>query len=1309
MNQGFFQNFYKILSTVLICHVMISVLGESAIAQITPDTTTSGSTNTVVTPYSNLYGLPGVLIEGGATRGANLFHSFSQFSILEQNAAYFANPVGITNILTRVTGNTASNIFGRLGVDGSANLFFLNPNGIVFGPNARLDIGGSFFATTADSFVFDNGQVFSAINPQPAPILTVNLIPGLQLGNNPGAIEVRGNGQAFWEFGTATNFTNPNLELLPGRILGLVGGNVNINAGLLQTSGGRVEIGGLAGAGTVKINADDGSLIYPASIARANVSLTNKAGINVIAGEFGGGSININANDISIIQESLLTSGMFGGLGETGARTGDITLTATGKTTIDRSRVENNVNRNINGETIANNGNITINAGSFVLTNKGQLDVSNLGRNSNTVNPGDAFAGDIRVNADGLLTIGDITSVDPQTTISSNGFNGRIFLTSKNSSVNINNSNISTTSNDSNTNSSRFSEINIAAPQGSIALNNSQLNSTNSSTGYAGNILLNARDLISLRETNILNQGRVGNIFIGASSFSASSSFVPNQITITNSTLNTSNLTNTTLAGDIVLNARDLVSITSSSPIGSNPSERAIQSLGNFGRISIGNTATPKKVELNNTSLSTTNRGITVDTGNSINAGPISIYALENIKINNSLIETTTSRVGDGGNLTIEAINGDIRGNILLQNASLIASNIENEGVGKAGNIQITTGGLSVSEGSQIQSLIRQGGEGSAGNITIEATGKVSFFGNSDKDIGGNTGLFNSGVITRVPTGGSGNAGDININAFSIFLTDKAYLSSDNDTDGFAGKITLNASEQISLAKQSVISSEGRFGRILIGTFDPDAVSPLPVPNQINIDNSFVSTTNSGDTFAGDIVLGARDQISLINQSNISSNGNFGLIFIGKNESYKGTTSPREVRLDNSTLSTTNAAVKDFTEVEIAAGDISIDAIDNISLTNGSSVNASTQRLGRGGTINLTARNISLNNGSQLRTTTYSSCSVSSNCNAGNIILKATDRITISGRNPNKQTDESARSGIFATTAEGSTGQGGDIIIDPFEVRVTDGGRISVNSEGEGKGGSITLAARRLILDNDGGITAQTSMADGGDIILDLAEILVLRRNSNVSASVARGQGNGGNITINSPFVVADPSKDNNIIANASRGKGGNILLPNAVGIYGIVPRSSDSPNTNDISASSEFNSPGTVQINNSAVDPTQGIISLPMEPNDPSKQIAQGCGETETELAITGRGGLPPRPDEPLNQNTIWEDTRLANVGNREIGMENIDKPPVKPTSKVSTPVITPATGWVFNDKGEVQLISQTPNISPDKLGSVSNSCSAR
>ncbi|MEO1299983.1 MAG: filamentous hemagglutinin N-terminal domain-containing protein, partial [Cyanobacteria bacterium J06636_16] len=88
-------------------------------------------------------------IEGGAIRGGTLFHSFSEFNVSEGHGVYFANPIDVESILTRVTGSNPSHILGTLGVAGPADLFLLNPNGIVFGENASLDVSGSFFASTA--------------------------------------------------------------------------------------------------------------------------------------------------------------------------------------------------------------------------------------------------------------------------------------------------------------------------------------------------------------------------------------------------------------------------------------------------------------------------------------------------------------------------------------------------------------------------------------------------------------------------------------------------------------------------------------------------------------------------------------------------------------------------------------------------------------------------------------------------------------------------------------------------------------------------------------------------------------------------------------------------------------------------------------------------------------------------------------------------------------------------------------------------------------------------------------------------------
>src|SRR4028118_19633 len=119
-----------------------------AIAQIIPDNSLGAeSSRTVADTINNL---PSDRIEGGATRGGNLFHSLQQFNVGEGRGAYFANPDGIANIFTRVTGGNPSNILGVLGVQGNANLFLLNPKGIVFGSEARLDLRGSFLASRSE-------------------------------------------------------------------------------------------------------------------------------------------------------------------------------------------------------------------------------------------------------------------------------------------------------------------------------------------------------------------------------------------------------------------------------------------------------------------------------------------------------------------------------------------------------------------------------------------------------------------------------------------------------------------------------------------------------------------------------------------------------------------------------------------------------------------------------------------------------------------------------------------------------------------------------------------------------------------------------------------------------------------------------------------------------------------------------------------------------------------------------------------------------------------------------------------------------
>ena len=156
------------LKFALLVGSFIVINNTPVVTKITPDNTLGAESSRVI-PDGNID-----RIDGGALRERNLFHSFSQFNVNNGQRVYFNNPTGVENILTRVTGGNASNILGTLGVDGNANLFLINPSGIVFGENARLDVRGSFVGTTASGLQFGEQGNFSATNPEAPPLLTVN-------------------------------------------------------------------------------------------------------------------------------------------------------------------------------------------------------------------------------------------------------------------------------------------------------------------------------------------------------------------------------------------------------------------------------------------------------------------------------------------------------------------------------------------------------------------------------------------------------------------------------------------------------------------------------------------------------------------------------------------------------------------------------------------------------------------------------------------------------------------------------------------------------------------------------------------------------------------------------------------------------------------------------------------------------------------------------------------------------------------------------------------------------------------------------
>jgi filamentous hemagglutinin family protein len=873
-------------------------------AEIIPDQTLPN--NSVVTP-----GCSQCDINGGTRVGNNLFHSFEKFTVPTGGEARFNNAGDIQNIINRVTGTSPSNIDGWIRANGTANLFLMNPQGIVFGENARLDIGGSFVGTTANQLKFGDLGFFSATNPEaPTSLLTIN--PSALIFSQKQASPIQNN--ANITFGTSLS-TDPNirkagLRVPDGKSLVLAGGDINLSKSGLNTAGGRIELGAVGDRGIwgLDVNGNEIKLNFPNELARGKVSLTNNSIVDVRSGN--SGSIAITAREFNIDDRSYLLGGIDINSGTVGSQAGNIDLNITDAITLSNRSI---INNSVSSNGVGNAGNININTANLQLTTGGQIrsDTNALG------NGGKVIINARNVSLEGRTSDNRASAIFSRVLPNAEGNAGGIFINTDNF----------TASGGAGLFSSTFSRGNagdvvINAPGGIVKFEGRFTqndptgifsNVEQGGIGSGGNITIKAREVLLVPDANnsggklfaiSKGQGNPGNILVEArdrvviqkqggiendlrGDFLAKDGVSTRQggnVTITTSPNGSASMDDTGLiiarnggkgnAGNVSIstgtfsatNGSFINAETSGNGNGGLVSINAQKSV-TFDNSNIFNSVTPKSVgdaggiRIDTAEFSLTNKsGFFTSTNGQGNAGNIIINASRSANFSNLGTIFATVNPGSTGNGGYTAINTDPDGIVSFSNTGRIIASTGTDG--SSGYIKINTGTLSLTDGSFLS--VATDGKGDAGNITVNANRLVSLDG-VRKDGINSTGSIGSNVIKN----GTGRGGNITINTQKLTLNNGATLFATAEGKGEGGNVYVNANS-IRLDRFSSIQANTQGAAI-----DPSrqqATINLRSQSLILRRGSNITTNGEGDRVSGGSINIDSDVIAGFENSDISAN-----------------------------------------------------------------------------------------------------------------------------------------------------------------------------------------------------------------------------------------------------------------------------------------------------------------------------------------------------------------------------------------------------------------------------------------------------
>ena len=900
----------------------------------------------------------------GLKIGNNLFHSFSKFNLASTEFAIFSGPPGIDNVISRITDAHPSLINGtvRSTISG-ADLFLMNPNGLIWGPGSRVNILGSLHISTADRLSLGDKGRFD-MNPQNISSLT---------GDAPSSFEFLDGNSSLIKIQEST-FSVPE-----NKSISLLANQIQLSEGRTDIDNGNFRIIGSEPMSRILIQSTQkfGVINQIDDISTSNIEINNHSIMLVNDGIF-----QVTGHDLLIYNSEISLNSASGNA--------ELLISLTGNLDLNGSLIQSiSTHESKSNHLIVNAKEIVIHTGSqlaaFSLDNSAGGEIL-LNSDSITIDGSrtEYFTGISTENHQNALGFGIIIQTENiditngaviSTTTQGIKTGGHIDVTTENLSIDGNDHDFSTgifTLTTSLTNVGAGGNIKLVSKNLNV-LNGGEINAASQGNGNAGNIFIDASQIYLARNNSLLltgifaqsefdTDGRSGTISINTRSLE-----IRNGALIDNSSYSNNN------GGSIKITARELLlsnltALFNSGILSTSHSQKkdthggqisidteslkisdgSIISTSTFNQANAGSidiesdTIVIEDIHMSNKPtgiISLTNHDTQGGT-----AGNISIFS-RSIDIFRGEINASSTGNGDGGNIDIHSDTIRIIGDQSIKFTGISAETQGEINAGTGGQITIISNDLLISDAAAV--TVNSWGQGNSGTVIISA---------NTINIQKNHGLFDTGVFAQNHDSSStGNGGSIQIDALTALTMNRGVISTSAEGDGNAGSMTIRTGSMI-IRNESLIDNSN-FGTGKAGNIIVNAV------NEIHLNNSFISA-DADHNAGGDIIINSPVFV-------LENGGAINSTSLGIGKSGDITLNTRSIAItENSSIQSLNFGIG-------AGGTINLYATENLFLDN-SDIN-SISRLSDGGNVNIMV--------SKMLKLTNSSITSEASLNGGNITI----------------------------------------------------------------------------------------------------------------------------------------------------------------------------------------------------------------------------------------------------------------------------------------------------------------------------------